>query len=190
MATGTETEVKIRLPRKAEISTVLQSAGFRVSVPRLFEANTLYDTADQKLRGKGMLLRLREVGDKVVLTWKGRGEAGPHKSRPERETTIGSAAVLQEILTQLDYRPSFRYEKYRTEYVASASPSMGVVTVDETPIGDFLEIEGPGDWIDATATQLGFGPKDYILDSYGSLYLSHCKRLGVQPTNMVFASHG
>ncbi|MBV8551709.1 MAG: class IV adenylate cyclase [Acidobacteriaceae bacterium] len=189
MASGTETEVKVRLGRAADIVHVMKAAGFRVSVPRLFEANTLYDTPDQDLRRKSMLLRLREVGDKVVLTWKGRNEPGAHKIRPERETTVGSAGVLEEILGHLGYHPSFRYEKYRTEFVSDAAPSAGVVTVDETPIGDFLEIEGPADWIDATARKLGFTPQNYILESYGALYLADCAQRGVQPSNMVFASH-
>ncbi|MBV9156122.1 MAG: adenylate cyclase, partial [Acidobacteriaceae bacterium] len=70
-----------------------------------------------------------------------------------------------------------------------AKPRQGVVTLDETPIGTFLELEGPGDWIDETAKQLGFSRADYIVDSYGRLYLADCERRGVQPTNMTFASN-
>ena len=62
----------------------------------------------------------------------------------------------------------------------------GVVTVDETPIGNFLELEGPAEWIDAKAAALGFTPSDYILESYGRLYLADCERRGVEPSNMVF----
>ncbi len=188
MPKGFETEVKIPIPRAADILERLHAAGLRVSVPRLFEANTLYDTADQRLRQEGVLLRLREAGDKSVLTWKGRGEPGAYKVREEIETTFGSREAMRRIFANLGYGPSFRYEKYRTEFVTSENPSPGVVTLDETPIGDFLEIEGPGDWIDATARRLGFTPKEYVLESYGALYLAHCERLGVQPTNMVFAS--
>jgi adenylate cyclase class 2 len=122
-----------------------------------------------------------------VVTWKGPGVAGPHKSRPELETTLGSADTLAEILKQLGYQRTFRYEKYRTEYQKGQQHS--VVTLDETPIGDFMEIEGEPGWIDATAGQLGFSQDDYILESYGSLYLEHCKKLGMQPGDMVFASH-
>ena len=187
MVTGdTETEVKIRLVDASAIVDRLQAAGFRVSVPRLFEANTLYETKDGSLARNSMLLRLRQVGDKAVITWKGRGVPGPYKSRPELETTIGSAEVLQQILGQLGYYPSFRYEKYRTEFLRGEAE--GVVTFDETPIGDFLELEGPGAWIDATAARLDFSRADYVLDSYGRLYLADCERRGVEPGHMVFAS--
>ncbi len=30
------------------------------------------------------------------------------------------------------------------------------MTLDETPIGDFLELEGPGEWIDETAAPAWF----------------------------------
>ena len=134
-----------------------------------------------------MLLRLRKSGDQSVITWKGPGKAGPHKSRPELETAIGSVETMGRIFEQLGYQQRFRYEKYRTEYADDSG--QGVVTIDQTPIGDFLEIEGPGEWIDATAEQLGFSQDHYVLESYGQLYLEYCKRHGVEPTNMVFASH-
>jgi adenylate cyclase class 2 len=132
-----------------------------------------------------MLLRLREVGDKSVITWKGPSIPGPHKNRPEIEMTLGSAETMARIFHQLGYEPAFRYEKFRTEFIRPGSP--GVVTFDETPIGDFLELEGPAEWIDQTAEQLGFRRNEYILDSYGTLYVADCQRRGVQPTHMVFA---
>lgn len=188
MTGGKEVEVKIRLTDSAAILDRLRATGLTQSVPRQFEANTLYDTSDHHLRQNGMLLRLREIGQKGVLTWKGVGDPGPYKSRPELETTVGSLETLGQILTQLGFAPAFRYEKYRTEFVNPES-GPGVVTVDETPIGDFLELEGPGNWIDETAARLGFSRQDYIVESYGRLYLADCERRGVEPTNMVFASH-
>ena len=186
VAGGTETEVKIRLASPSGVAERLQAAGFAVSTPRLFESNTLYETADGSLARNGMLLRVREVGEKAVITWKGPGVPGPYKSRPELETAIGSAQTLNQILDHLGYRPSFRYEKYRTEFARAGDD--GVVTLDETPIGDFLELEGTGTWIDATAAKLGFSRADYILESYGRLYLADCERRGVEPGHMVFAS--
>ena len=187
MKSATETEVKIRLSNRAAVLEAFQRAGLTVSVPRQFESNTLYDTPDDSLRRREMILRLRQLGDKAVITWKGRGESGPYKSRPELETSIGSIETIRQILAQLGYQPAFRYEKYRTEF--AAEDGAGVVTLDETPIGDFLELEGPGEWIDRTASQLGFGRKDYILESYARLYLADCERRRVEPAHMVFASH-
>lgn len=186
MTAPTETEVKIRLSDTARTIDRIGAAGFHESVPRVFEANTLYDTPERHLRQKEMLLRLREVGDKSVITWKGPGVPGRYKSRTEIETTLGSAETMAQIFHRLGYEPSFRYEKFRTEFTRDEAP--GVITVDETPIGSFLELEGAGDWIDQTAAQLGFSPEQYILDSYGTLYIADCERRGVLPAQMVFAS--
>ncbi|MGA8029797.1 MAG: class IV adenylate cyclase [Bryobacteraceae bacterium] len=188
MTNGNEVEVKIRLASVPAIIDRLRHSGFSVSVPRQFEANTLYDTQHHSLRKQEMLLRLRQIGEKGAITWKGPGDPGPYKSRPELETTVGSVEKLAQILAQLGFQPSFRYEKYRTEFL-QAENARGTVTLDETPIGDFLELEGPGDWIDAAAKQLGFSRQDYVLDSYARLYLADCERRGVEPSNMVFPSH-
>jgi adenylate cyclase class 2 len=186
MITPTETEIKIRLDDKTRALGRIHAAGFGQSVGRLFEANTLYDTAEKQLRKQEMLLRLREVGDKSIITWKGPGVPGPHKSRPEIETPVGSAAVMAQIFHHLGLEPVFRYEKYRTEFTRPGAP--GVITLDETPIGDFLELEGPAAWIDETAGLLGFSRQQYVLESYVKLYVAECERRGVQPAHMVFAS--
>lgn len=187
MASPTETEVKIPLPDSVAILQRLSHIGFVLSVPRQFESNTIYDSPDGRLRQAEMIVRLREVGGKFVLTWKGPGEQSKYKSRPELETTVGSLDVLHKILGQLGFEPVFRYEKYRREFTGE-NHSSGVVTVDETPIGDFLELEGPGDWIDETASQLDFSPENYRLESYGRLYQDYCERNGLAAQNMVFTS--
>ena len=187
-AHGIETEVKIRLADSSAACHRLDDAHFTISVPRRFEANTLYDTPDAKLKRGQMLLRLRQVGDESIVTWKGPSVPGPHKVRPEVETSVGSLEQLDKILRALGYEPSFRYEKYRTEFKQLQSPNNdeGVVTFDETPIGDFFELEGTPEWIDKTAVVLGFERGAYVLSSYGRLYLDHCAAHGLRPGNMVF----
>ncbi len=186
MANATETEVKIAVSEPHLIRQSLERAGFRVSQEREFESNTLYDSRDSQLRSRGMLIRLRQSGKRGLLTWKGPVEPGPHKSRPELETSVGSIATLGDILTHLGYGPVFRYEKFRTEFRRADEP--GAIVFDETPIGNFLEIEGEGDWIDKTAEELGFVRSNYILDSYAGLYVKWCERKGMQPEHMVFSS--
>ena len=181
-----ETEVKIRINNAALASERLRAQGFAELTPQLFESNTIYDTVNSNLKNAGMLLRLRLAGDRAVITWKGPEIAAAHKTRPEIETTVGSHESLHRILEALGFQPVFSYQKYRTEF--QRPDSAGIVTVDETPIGDFLEIEGDGDWIDLTAASLGFSAKDYLLESYARLYLSDCERRGVTPGHMVFAA--
>jgi len=91
---------------------------------------------------------------------------------------------MENILARLGFNPVFRYEKYRTEY--EREPQQGIVTIDETPIGLFAELEGSPAWIDRTAKALGFSEPEYITKSYGRLYLEYCRDNGIEPAQMVF----
>ncbi len=164
---------------------VLRQAGFRIDKPRILESNTLFDNSKRGLRKHGRLLRLRRVGPHRILTYKGPSEPSRYKKRREIEIDLGDGAGLDEIFTHMGYRAVFRYEKYRTEYVKPRGE--GKVLLDETPIGNFLEIEGPPRWIDRTARQLGFKHGDYITRSYGYLYLAYCRERRIRPKDMLFA---
>jgi adenylate cyclase class 2 len=180
-----ETEIKLAVPNPAEARALLRNAQFRILKRRVFEANTVYDTPRLQLRKASQLIRIREAGRIVTLTYKGPPIAGRHKSREELEVRLGDAANLPAILGKLGYAPIFRYEKYRTEYRRPGES--GIATLDETPIGVFLELEGAPAWIDRTARKLGFRETDYITASYGRLYMDWCKRCRVKPGNMVFS---
>jgi adenylate cyclase class 2 len=182
---GTETEIKLRISDPDAMQARLRDAGFEVTAARVFEGNTIYDTPGGDLKRGGTLLRLRQAGGKAILTVKGPAKPGKHKSREEIETTLGDAAAGALILTRLGFVPVFRYEKYRTEYERRGIP--GTVTVDETPIGWFLELEGSPEWIDRTAGDLGFAEKDYIILSYGALYMDYCNARQAAPTHMIFS---
>ena len=97
---------------------------------------------------------------------------------------MSEGPAFVEILERLGYRPSFAYEKFRTTFKSPGED--GIVTLDETPIGDFLELEGPGYWIDQTDVRLGFGPADYITSSYAALYEEHRRTHATVPRDMKF----
>ena len=181
-----ETEIKIQLPAAHGFPDCLLALSFKEHAPRIFEANTLFDTQAGQLRNSNMMLRLRQAGSRAAITWKGKAIEGPHKSRPELETEIGSFDMTSQILSRLGFTPVFRYEKYRTEFRIDDS---GIVTFDETPIGDFLELEGKAQWIDRTAGLLGFSPSDYRLESYGELFELHRAKQGISMTDMTFESY-
>ena len=165
---------------------LLRAAGFRVSKRRVFEANTLFDTSRGALRRTGSLLRVREAGPDGVLTYKGPGALGKYKDREEVEVEVSDPGRLTRILRELGLITGFRYEKYRTEY--QRPDESGVVTLDETPVGVFLELEGSPQWIDRTARRLGFAESDYLTTSYYGLYADYCRNRGIQPTHMTFAA--
>ena len=188
MASNQEIEIKLRMDSAVAARRLLRRLGFSIVKPRVFEINTIFDTAAGALRNGGKLLRLRQAGQRQILTFKGPPRSRRYKSREELESELSDAASMRRILERLGYAPVFRYEKYRTEY-AGPDPA-GAVMLDETPIGAFLEVEGRPLWIDRTAGALGFLPGDYVIASYGRLYLEHCRTKGVEPTNMVFGKSG
>lgn len=177
-----EVEIKLAVPDAQTGDRILREAGFRVSRPRVFEANTVFDTADGRLRAAATLLRVREVDGHGLLTYKGPAAPGRHKDREELETAFDTPATMAAILERLGFTPAFRYEKYRTEY----TDGTGTATLDETPIGIWLELEGAPEWIDRTAAALGFAEADYITASYLRLHQEHCTRAGLPQCDMVF----
>lgn len=183
-----ETEVKLRLPRGAEHArAMLEQHGLQATGPRQLETDQTFDLPTNELRLSSRLLRLRSAGDRWTVTYKGPPAAGDqHKSREEIETEVSDGAAFVQILERLGYRPSFAYEKFRTIFKSPGAE--GIATLDETPIGDFMELEGPGYWIDRTAQQLGFGPADYITSSYAALYEEHRRKHETVPRDMKFQS--
>jgi adenylate cyclase class 2 len=171
-----ETEIKLRVPSPDRAHSLLVQQGFEILHPRTFERNHIFDTPEASLRGSRRLLRLRDAGGVATLTFKGPAETGKHKSREEREVHPDSFDGMQIILERLGYQISFRYDKYRTEYARPGSH--GIATIDETPAGTFMELEGEPAWIDRTAAALGFTESDYITASYANLYLAASAKSG------------
>ena len=187
-----ETEVKIRITNVPATRKQLRNLGFRPIHPRSLEDNLLFDTPDRALRRVRSILRLRRYGSRWFLTYKGTPDPDQnYKSRVELETEIEVPRTIQSIFEVLGLRPVFRYQKYRMKYRQPAAEGRrqprGEVSLDETPVGSFLELEGSRAWIDRVARQLGYSRSDYSTASYGALYLEDCRKRGVPPGDMVFS---
>ena len=179
-----ENEIKVAVADLRELEARLQSLGFQILHPRVLESNMIYDTPDAALRARGELIRIREAGDNAIFTYKGPATVTRHKEREELELTIGDPQNLGIILQRLGYVPRFRYEKFRTEWAIPGDD--GVLMLDETPVGTYLELEGPSEWIDRFAELLGYAESDYLNISYARLYAQDCARRGISPGDMLF----
>jgi adenylate cyclase class 2 len=183
-----ETEIKFRVDDLAGLADRLQAAGFRLQTPRSFEANVLYDTPTRKMRARTEILRIRSYAGRYLLTHKRLPDRGPgedvHKHRIETETEISDGEALAQIFLSLGLVPAFRYEKWRTEW----EDGQGHCVVDETPIGDFAELEGPDEWIDHTAQRLGIEQSHYITLSYGRLFDQWRQQHGSAAQDLTFAA--
>jgi adenylate cyclase class 2 len=198
--TKPEIEIKLRIKDIPEILRKIKSLSAQ-SRPRVRELNTLYDTPTSDLRRRDMLLRLRietptphnasaTRSERVILTSKSppqipRANKRPtrYKIRAEREQLVPqSSRQWTAALIALGFRPTFRYEKFRTTF---RRPCLHL-DLDETPAGTFLEVEGKPQAIDSTARALGFSKKAYLRATYWDLYAADCRRRGITPKNMLF----
>jgi adenylate cyclase, class 2 len=182
MASNQEIEIKFRVDNERALTRKLRDAGFRLDTKRTHEMNTLYDLRGEVLRNRKELLRLRQYGSAWTLTHKSKGKIATHSSREELETSVDDGKKMDLILRALGYSPSFRYEKYRAEW----TDGKGQVVVDETPIGNFCEIEGPSRWIDAVAKKLRVDKKDYITTNYAGLFAEWKTRTKSNAEEMTF----
>ena len=169
-----ETEIKFRVESVSELAGRLRGAGFREQTPRTFESNVLFDTPDRKMRARTEILRIRNYGGKWVVTHKRLPDVGPgedaHKHRIETETEVGDGGVLADVFQSIGLVASFRYEKWRSEW----TDGVGHCVIDETPIGNYAELEGAPEWIDRTAARLGVERSAYVTLSYGRLFEQWC----------------
>jgi adenylate cyclase, class 2 len=177
-----EIEIKFRVKSLPALNRRLRELGFHQETTRTHEMNTLYDLPGAQLRNRKELLRLRQYGKEWKLTHKSGSKIGRHSSRQELETAVGDGKKMDAILRALGYASTFRYEKFRAEW----TDGKGQVVVDETPIGNFCEIEGPPRWIDATAKKLGVEQDQYITKNYATLFADWKKATKSKTEEMTF----
>jgi adenylate cyclase class 2 len=177
-------EREAKLPVKAgDARQRLEQAGAEELEPRHLEENWVLDTDEGRLRAEGKLLRLRRALERWTLTIKGPSrEEGGHKIRGERETRVESGEVVLQALAWSGLRTVWRYEKYRTHYRLATVD----VALDETPIGDYLELEGEEGRTEETARRLGYDPVGFVAESYASLHARYREERGLPPGDMLF----
>lgn len=209
-----ETEIKLSVRDRKAFERKLKKLGaktIRKGKDRVHEMNVIFDTPDGGLAKHGQLLRIRtetvqgedkskgkgeEPVKRVIVTFKqptvrGLNDEGERfKVREESEVEVADAFQLTRIFEGLGLRGWFAYEKYRTTWKLDTSARWAkglLIEVDETPVGTYVELEGPPEAIDRAAAQLGYSRKDYLLKNYLTLYAEDCRRKGVSPGNMLFA---
>lgn len=211
-----ETEIKLKISDLPAFHRALKRMGGRLASPgasKVHEENVIFDTPQGGLAKHGQLLRIRtetpeargkpknsRPKQRVILTFKQPmtkqaaagmegASGGSYKVREEIEVEVAEAGNLTKIFEGLGLGGWFRYEKYRTTFRLPASRAWArglLIELDETPIGTFVELEGPATAIDRAAGELGFSKRDYVLKNYLRLYVEDCRRQGQEPRHMLF----
>lgn len=208
-----EIEIKLRIRDEEALRKSLKRLGARAvhgARTRMWQHNILFDTPQGHLAKQGRLLRIRterpsgpwpngkRTPEQVLVTMKlavprsgnFENQGRPrYRVREEREVRVADAPTLTKIFEGLGLAGWFQYERYRTTFKLPSAKKWAkglLIEVDETPIGTFVELEGPPEAIDQGARELGFSKRDYILKNYLVLYVEHCRKRGVEPKHMLF----
>jgi adenylate cyclase, class 2 len=219
-AQGKEIEIKLRVADIAAMRRKLAHLGAHVlrrdvagKDGRVHEMNTLYDTPDRGLGRNQELLRIRvETPAKPPATAKSRAvmtfKRPPEESRPvseagddhglhrildEAETVIDDHEAIARVFHAMGLHPWFRYEKFRTTYELGPKARWArdlLIELDETPIGVFIELEGPIKAIDRAAQTLGYKPADFITKNYLTLHAEQLASRGREPSQVAFGVYG
>jgi adenylate cyclase class 2 len=180
-----ETEIKLPIPDLSDAFRKVEALGAKIQKPRHFEDNLVFDNEHQMLRKNQCLLRLRIVETRAILTFKGTPDYSRGvKDREETESEISEPEHFIQILSQLGFSVFFRYQKFRTVYSPDAHSLE--ICIDETPIGNFFELEGERQSIQEYARRLGYAPEQYIMESYSTLYFRWCNEHQRKAEHMLF----
>jgi predicted adenylyl cyclase CyaB len=158
-----EIEVKIKVGDHALLKEELLNLGARLEKERFRETNILYDYPSQLLYKKKQALRLRKIGSKTFLTFKGTPQKSrKFKIREEYETEVKNERQTKKILKALGLVPIFSYQKQRTVFRKGHLK----ICLDELAIGNFMELEGKRNEITKWTKALGFSRTDFIRQDY------------------------
>jgi adenylate cyclase class 2 len=165
-----EIEAKIYVPHLEDIKTQLSDSGAEIIAPRVHEKNQLFLSPYQDFKAERIVLRLRQ-DEKNKVTYKApapQDAVGVH-ARVEIETTVGDYEAMDELLQALGYTHGLYYEKYRTIYHFESIPDADIM-LDELPFGNFVEVEGTPDAIEAVLEELHLTDNHRLSTNYAGIF--------------------
>jgi adenylate cyclase class 2 len=175
-----ETEVKIKVEDLHDIKRRIKQKGGTYE-SSFFEDNIVFDDPQGTLHEKEYLLRLRK-SDHVTVTVKTPMQKGRYKVMQEYEIQVSDFDQALSILNILGYQKVFRYQKMREIFSFQRTK----VFLDDTPIGNYIEIEGEGGDIEQTAKLLGLDFEKKITKNYIEVYHDYCRENGLEPGDMIY----
>lgn len=134
-----EVEVKVRLRDRGALEQRLRAVEARPG-PVQHQVDTFFAHPARDFVAGDEALRLRRIGARLELTYKGPRLGGPTKARVEQ--TVGLASDPTALLASLGFTPAATLSKTRTPYHLGAVE----VALDEVQgVGLFVEVEATGE---------------------------------------------
>lgn len=178
-----EVEIKLYIADINNIRKKIEAIPFEILEPRIHEINYRYDTHENRLSQNNQVLRLRK--DKTNrITYKGAGRVSDGTLvRREIEITVDNFTAADMLLESIGFTIQLIYEKYRTTYGYQSA----VISVDELPFGNFIEIEADSPKMIKRITDLlGLKSSASIFDSYTGLFDKLCNNYGLNIRDLTF----
>lgn len=137
-----EVEMKFKVTGSDQTLAQLQQLGFK-AVEERHESDRYYNAPDRNFAKTDEALRIRQIGNDCILTYKGpkRGEKGKVRTEHEVHLTEGSATMMHQILVDLRYEPSIEVKKQRTIYRHTAQKDIEVSWDEVEGLGVYVELE-------------------------------------------------
>ena len=178
-----EIEAKIKVDDLVGIRQQLKALG-ATNEGEVEETNWVLDDQEGSLYARGLLLRVRNLGDAGgILTIKRPAPGAAFKVREEVESMVDSTRDLLKQLSMLGYRVEWIYQKRRQTWLWRDC----ALALDQCPeMGSFVEIEGDPENIRMVCTELGLDPEDHINDNYLTLWMRYLEERGESRRDMVF----
>jgi adenylate cyclase class 2 len=152
-----EIEVKILEIDVEEIEKKLK----KMEAEKVFEGEVVsiyFDFPDKLLEREGKILRLRQKGDKVILTYKELISKDEAKIMDEYELEVNDFESMKKMFEGVGLFPLYEFNKHRTTYKLNNTN----FEIDKYPdIPAFLEIESPDlKTINDMVSKLGFSKEE------------------------------
>lgn len=162
-----EIEVKLPLADFREIKKILKGLRAKKKYRETLERNLLFDHKSLGLKERDWVLRLRQFGRKNLLTLKTKttGKKG-FKVREEINLYIEDFEKMKEVFKKMGFSEVFYYEKYREEYELNGLS----ISLDKTPVGNYVEIEGDYKKIEGFLKKIGVKIEQTLSLSYFQLF--------------------
>jgi adenylate cyclase class 2 len=168
-----EIEMKFPVTSFERVETTL--AGWQARPePLLEEADHYYNAPDRDFARTDEAFRLRRIGPRNIITYKGPKQPGPAKTRTEIEAPLADGAAAAEtfcrLVEHLAYRPTAVVKKRRRQLHFQRDGFELCACLDEVErLGNFVEIEivaPPADRqraeqvLQQVVAELGLGPSE------------------------------
>lgn len=150
-----EVEYKFKVENKNSLVSLLDQK-FKDKKPIEHQRNVMFDNPQGLMQVTDGRIRVRTLGESgnKTLTYK---KPLPSENGAKREIEyeiefMDTNSQIEKILEAMEFTPGTSYERYRTEWKIGNAH----ILLDEYPYGDFIEIEGLKEEIEAIAKELEF----------------------------------